>query len=421
MSFQQALSGLNASSQNLDVIGNNVANAQTVGTKASRAEFSDVYANALTQGGGSAVGIGVQVQAVTQQFTQGGITATGNPSDLAINGNGFFEVLGTNGTVNYTRNGQFQISKDGNIVTSAGAKLMGYPADNNGTIQPGTSLPLTLPTQGVEPKVTSQMKMEVQLDSTEATTYKGLTPAINFNDATTYNRATSVTAYDAKGQTVALTYYFQKSADDTWNVYATANGASVSTDGSGNPTPISTVTFSADGKAPVSPVGPISFDIPSTTNANGATTLPITGVSLDMSTATQYGEPFAVTNLTQDGYTAGQVTGLQVDPTGVVLATYSNGQTKAAGQVELATFRDPQGLKPIGGNLWSQTVTSGAPIVGTPGSANMGVLQSGAVEESNVDLTSELVNMIVAQRTYQANAQTIKTIDQVLQTLVSLR
>jgi flagellar hook protein FlgE len=420
MSFQQALSGLNAASNNLDVIGNNVANAQTVGAKASRAEFADMYANALNGSTSNQIGIGVRVAAVTQQFTQGSITTTGNSNDLAINGNGFFQVSDGQ-TTTYTRDGEFQVSNDGNIVTNAGLKLMGYPANAAGVIQPGTAQPLVLPTAGINPSATTSMTMEVNLDSGDATTVPTGTVPIDFNNAGTYNDATSVAAYDAKGQTVAVNYYFQKSATDTWNVYATANGVSVATDASGNPKPITTIDFQPDGSAPISPTGTVSFNIPASTNVNGAATLPISGIKLDLSGTTQYGSSFATTNLSQDGYAPGQLTGLAVDQSGVVMANYSNGQSKAAGQVELATFRDPQGLKPLGGNVWAASTTSGTPIVGTPGTGNLGELQSGAVEESNVDLTSELVNMITAQRTYQANAQTIKTEDQILQTLVSLR
>jgi flagellar hook protein FlgE len=419
MSFQQALSGLNAASQNLDVIGNNVANANTVGFQSSRTEFADMYANALNGSNSNQVGIGVNVAAVTQQFTQGAITTTGNSNDLAINGQGFFQV--TNGaTTTYTRNGEFQVSNTGNIVTSSGLKLLGYPADAQGTIEPGTASPLTLPTAGIAPAATTKMTLEANMDSASAVTLPATTPAINFADATTYNNATSVNAYDAQGQAVAMTYYFQKSATNTWNVYATANGTSVSTDAGGNPLPITTVTFAADGSKPTSPTGPVTFNIPASTTSTGATTLPITGVQLNLGTSTQYGSAFAVTNLAQDGFASGELTGLAIDSSGVVMANYSNGQSKAAGQVELATFRDPQGLTPAGGNDYVASTASGTPITGTPGSGNLGVLQSGAVESSNVDLTNELVNMITAQRTYQANAQTIKTEDQIMQTLVSL-
>ena len=420
MSFQQGLSGLSAASKNLEVIGHNVANANTYGEKASRAEFADMYANALTGSTSGSVGIGVNVAAVTQQFTQGSITSTGGASDLAINGNGFFQVS-DGSTTSFTRNGQFQVSKDGSIVTNTGLKLMGYPASAAGVIQPGAASPLSLPTAGINPSPTSEMTIEMNLNSAAKTTATGATPAINFDDAETYNNATSVTAYDAKGQPVAVTYYFQKSATDNWNIYATANGTSVNVDASGNPLPVTAVAFAADGSAPTSPTGAVNLDIPASTNSVGAATLPITGIKIALGNSTQYGSPFAVTNLKQDGFAAGQLTGLSIEQTGVVMANYSNGQSKAAGQVELATFRNAQGLRPQGGNLWASSLDSGTPIVGTPGSGNLGVLQSGALEESNVDMTSELVNMMTAQRYYQANAQTIKTQDQVLQTLVNLR
>ncbi len=218
-----------------------------------------------------------------------------------------------------------------------------------------------------------------------------------------------------------MTYYFQKSATDTWNVYATANGTSVKTDASGNPLPVTTVNFAADGSKPTTPAGPVSVDIPATTNAAGAATLPITGVALDLRGATQFGSSYGVTNMTQDGYAAGQLVSVAIETSGIVTATYSNGQSKPAGQLELATFRNPQGLSPLGGNLWAGSFASGNATVGTPSTGNIGKLQAGALEQSNTDLTSELVNMITAQRVYQANAQTIKTEDQIMQTLVNLR
>ena len=418
MSFQQGLSGLNASSKNLEVIGNNVANANTIGSKSSRAEFGDMYASAIN---GTSIGIGVNLQAVTQQFTQGNITTTDNPLDLAINGNGFFEVQNPAGQTLYTRNGQFQANKDGFITTNTGLKLVGYPATPDGTIQPGAAVPLQLPTSGVAPNPTTEITVEMNLDSRKATTLPATTPQIDFTNAKTYNDATSVTVFDAKGQDVALTYYFQKSATDTWNVYATANGTSVSVDGSGNPLPITQINFPTNGGTPTSPLGTVPFDVPSTTNAAGATTLPITGIAFDVTGATQFGSGFGVTNMTQDGYAAGLLTGVTVEKSGIVMATYSNGQAKPAGQLELATFRNPQGLSPLGGNLWARSYASGDPTVGTPSTGNIGALQAGSLEDSNTDLTGELVDMITAQRVYQANAQTIKTQDQVLQTLVNLR
>ena len=420
MAFQQGISGLNAASKDLDVIGNNIANANTYGEKVSRAEFADVYANQNVSSISSQAGIGTMLATVSQQFTQGTITPTDNPLDVAISGNGFFEVKGGNGSIEYTRNGQFKSDSTGFIVNDQGQKLMGYPADATGTIIPGTATALQLPTAGITPAVSTKVSMEMNLDSTAAVTAPASGTPINFADPSTYNNATSQTVYDVKGQPVALTYYFQKASTDTWNVYVAANGTPITTAG-GKPAPSTTITFPTNGTAPTAPVGTVALNIPSVTNAAGATTVPISNIALDVSGATEFGSQFAVTNLAQDGYSAGSLTGVSFSGNGVVTATYSNGQTKPAGQLEMANFRNPQGLAPTGGNSWVQTQASGAPIVGVPGAGNLGVLQAGALEESNVDLTQELVNMITAQRDYQANAQTIKTQDQIMQTIVNLR
>ncbi|MCE9660909.1 MAG: flagellar hook protein FlgE [Burkholderiales bacterium] len=419
MGFQQGLSGLNASSKSLEVIGNNIANANTYGAKASRAEFADVYANAIG-GTKNAIGIGTTVAAVAQQFTQGNITGTDNPLDVAINGGGFFQVRDSSGAISYSRNGQFKVDNTGMIVNNQGGQLMGYPANALGVIIPGAATALQMPTAGITPQVTSGIQMEMNLDARAGITLPAAGAPIDFADPSTYNNATSQTVYDAKGQDVALTYYFQKTGTDTWNVYVAANGVPLATAG-GNPAPSTTITFPANGGTPTAPAGTVAIDIPSVTNSVGAVTVPITGVALDVSGATQYGSAFGVTDLQQDGYSAGQLIGAQIDANGVILARYSNGETRPAGQLELATFRNMQGLQPMGGNAWVQSAASGGPIVGAPGSGNLGVLQAGALEESNVDLTAELVNMIVAQRSYQANAQTIKTQDQILQAIVNLR
>ena len=420
MSFQQGLSGLNASSKNLEIIGNNIANANTFGTKVSRAEFADVYAAALNGAGTNSVGIGTTMAAVAQQFTQGAITTSDNPMDLAINGAGFFQITDGKSPVQYSRNGQFKVDRDGFIVNAFGKQLMGYAADGLGVIQPGQAVSLQLPTGGVSPKPTGRMDIEMNLDSRKGVTTPVAGAAIDFNDAATYNNATSLTLYDAKGQEVALTYYFQKTATDTWNVYATANGASV-LGVPGAPDPISTITFAADGSAPISPIGPITFTVPASVNSAGAETLELTDIILNTGGATQFGSAFTVTDLRQDGFSSGQLVAIAIENNGIITARYSNGQSRPAGQIEVATFRNPQGLQPSGNNAWSRTYASGDPVTGVPGDGNLGVLQSGALEESNVDLTGELVQMITAQRIYQANAQTIKAQDQVLQTLVNLR
>lgn len=434
MSFQQGLSGLNACSKNLEVIGNNIANANTYGAKYSRAEFADVFANALNGSGSTSVGIGVAVASVAQQFTQGSISVTSSPMDLAINGAGFFQVTDGNSPTKYTRNGQFKLDNAGFIVNNQGLKLLGYPADNVGVIQPGAPKALQLPTAGIKPAATSKVNIEFNLDARATMTAPAAGAPINFTDPATYNNATSMTAYDAKGQDVAITYYFQKGATDaanntTWNVFTTANGVPFPNNGATPPlptTPSLVMVFPPNGSVPtsingVSPAAAASINIPASNNAQGAPTLPIPGVLIDLSKSTQYGATFGVTNGFQDGYAPGQLSGISISGDGIITAKYSNGQSKAAGQIELANFRNPQGLSPNGGNSWSRTPASGDPITGVSGAGNLGALQSGALEESNVDLTAELVNMVTAQRSYQANAQTIKTMDQVLQTLVNLK
>lgn len=451
MSFQQGLSGLNATSKNLEVIGNNIANAGTYGAKSSRTEFSDFYAAALNGSTAGVAGIGVRVASVAQQFTQGSITSTDNPLDVAINGRGFFQVSDGLSPPKYTRNGQFKVDSDGYLVNNAGLKLLGYEADTGtGQILAGLAVPLQLPTSGVAPQATAEIDIEMNLDSRKGIKLPAAAPLIDFSDIDTYNDATSQTVYDAKGQAVAMTYYFQRAtaktvADpagvDTWNVYITANGLTVlpagATDNSA-PEAVFTLTFSEDGSVPTATtLGSINAstnkveitlpDVQGGPIADGdddATNNPIplllSGMQLTLD-VTQRAAPFGVTDMTQDGFAPGQLVSVGIESNGILTARYSNGQTKSAGQLEIATFRNLQGLQPVGNNMWEATYTSGDPVTGVAGEGNLGVLQSGALEESNVDLTAELVNMITAQRAYQANAQTIKTMDSVLQTLVSLR
>jgi flagellar hook protein FlgE len=230
MSFQQGVSGLTASARNLEVIGNNVANASTVGAKVARAEFADVYARAIS-GGASSIGLGVSQTAVTQQFSQGSFKSTDGPLDMAINGGGFFQLKDLSGNSQYTRNGQFKVDRDGFITNTQGARLLGYPANDQGTLIAGQAQPLVLPTAGIAPSTTSAVELELNLDARKPILYDAAkSPLIDFKDAKTYNNATSVNVYDSKGQEVSLTYYFQKSAADTWQVYASANGNVVNPD-----------------------------------------------------------------------------------------------------------------------------------------------------------------------------------------------
>jgi flagellar hook protein FlgE len=445
MGFQQGLSGLNAAARNLEVIGNNVANSGTFGSKVSRAEFSDVYASALGGGGGSQAGIGVSVSAISQQFTPGNITSTENPMDLAIDGNGFFQLSDSSGSLVYSRNGQFKLDREGFVVNNGGSKLLGYQADVQGAIVQAQATPLQLPTSGAPPKTTDEVNLEMTFDSRSAPA-TGTT--LNLEDPNSYNFATSQTIYDVQGQNLGLTYYMRKTSAHNWDMFVTANGTSLQTDGAGDPIKVASITFPSSGGEPkTSAVGPVEGDpgtittydssgvaiattgsgvftlpdIPALTLAGGGLSEPIAGISFSLANSVEYGTGFGVTNLSQTGFPPGKLNSVTIEPNGVVLARYSNGQSKAAGQVELASFRNPQGLQPLGSNEWGSTFASGQAINTVPGDGNMGQLLSGSLEESNIDLTSELVSMIVAQRTYQANAQTIKTEDQLLQTLVNIR
>lgn len=404
MSFQTGLSGLNASSRNLDVIGHNIANANTTGMKSSRAEFADLVASSIGLASGTGNGLGVTVETVSQQFSQGNINITGNSLDVAINGSGFFQLQMADGTTSYTRAGNFKLDRDGFIMTNANAKVMGYPTDTAGAVQNVTASPLQLPTGAPIPaQQTSSITAELNLDARApiASTVTPPTPRATYG--------TALTAYDSQGVPLPVALYFEKitpavAGTDEWAVYDSLTG----------PT-IGSVVFDATGQLTSAPT------LGLTLTPAAPSIVPPFPVTLDVGTVTQYGAPFAVSNLTQDGYPPGELVDLKIAESGVITARYSNGQSQATGMLALADFRNVQGLAPIGGNNWVETYTSGQPMLGQPGAGKFGTTRSGALEESNVDLTAELVNMMTAQRSYQANAQTIKTQDQVLQTLVNLR
>ncbi|MEZ5664928.1 MAG: flagellar hook protein FlgE [Burkholderiaceae bacterium] len=404
MAFQQGLSGLNAASRNLDVIGHNIANANTVGMKTSRAEFAEVYASSMNASGGVSAGIGVNVASVAQMFTQGNITVTGNDLDVAINGNGFFELTMPDGSINYSRAGMFKLDREGNIVTNSGGQLMGYPTDAEGVRTGFESQPLSLVTGGPIPaRQTEGITAVFNLDA-RAPEAALATPPTPFG---TYG--TTITAFDQQGLEIPVSLVFEKIGNNQWNVYTGVNGAD----------PAMSIPFQLDFMAdgtldPGVVIPPLELASPNDPAA-------VFNVELDFSGATQFGTNFAVSDLTQDGYRPGELTSLGISEEGVLMARYSNGQSIAAGQISLVNFRNVQGLAPVDGGNWVQTYASGEPVRGAPGEGNMGALRSGALEDSNVDLTAELVNMMTAQRAYQANAQTIKTQDQVLNTLLNMR
>lgn len=444
MAFQQALSGLTVAGKAIDVTSNNIANASTVGYKQSVSHFSDVYAASLNGAGASAIGIGVNLAGVQQQFTQGNISTTNNPLDISINGAGFFR-MDTNGAVTFSRNGQFHLDKNGYIVNDQEMKLTGYTAAS-GIIVPSTPQPLSVSASNLAPVATGQnlssafrgVKVNVNLDSRLAETDASgqVMPPWVDGPATgawtpnpeTYHYSTALTVYDSLGNDHTLTFYFRKddvasaAGNSTWNVYANVDGTTNAHVTIGNvPLEFDDRGTLLNGMPPAAMTVSIELDDVVTDLGGSNNAVSPFDFEVDFFGSTQHGTASGTNRLEQDGFTAGTLVGLSIGNDGVILGRYSNGQTFAQGQVVLANFTNANGLQPQGNNQWVETSNSGPPLVGAPKTSALGVLTSSSIEESNVDLTSELVNLITNQRNYQANAQSIKTQDQVLQTLVNLR
>ena len=512
MSFQQGLSGLNGAAKSLDVIGNNIANANTVGFKQSQAQFADIYAKSLNGVGGNTAGIGVGVSQIAQQFTQGNQESSANPLDISINGQGFFRTS-VNGAIQYSRNGQFQVDKEGFIVNAQLAKLTGYQASPDGQILSGTAQPLQISKTDMKPQATTKVDTQINLDSTS------LMPTefpFSVKNLKSFTKQTPTEVFDSLGNSHSMTTYYVKTGTNTWDVYmandnmevtSMAAAAVTQTDG---PTklaraayqtavtavplvPATVVTAAANYAAaagaavtaaattagasvaqlaalaasyapgvlpagltpdqidkaiaaatevPAKKAGSLIFNTSGTLDKVAMLALtppqtlpilvklpilpstganPVLNINVDFTNSTQIANPTSEKKTTQDGYAGGALIGFVADATGVLVGQYSNGRNAALGQIVLANFSNPNGLQPQGNNAWTETNTSGSPLVGEPNSGSLGFLKANSVEVSNVDLTAELVNMITAQRAYQANAQTIKTQDQVLQTLVNLR
>lgn len=421
MAFQQGLSGLASSSKAIDVTSNNIANASTVGFKAGNALFADVYASALSGAStGLQIGIGSTINAVRQAFTQGNLATSNNPLDLAINGNGFFRLERTDGSIAYSRNGQLDVDRNGFIVNATGDKLTGFRVSSivNGiAVFEGTPNTLQIDTANISPRATQTgVSITANLDAREVnpTTRSPAGPPFVPGPAgsipvESYNATTSLTVFDSLGNPHSLTLYFVR--DDpasarTWQVWT-------SLDGDTPLEPAFTLAFDDQGI----PTGTTSFTF-NRTLTNGAANL---SFPIDLFRLTQFGSAFSVNALRQDGYTTGQLTGIVTTAEGIIQGRYSNGETRDIGKIALANFQSPNGLISLGNNLWAESPESGQPAIGGPGTGVLGVISAGQVEESNVDLTQELVQLIVQQRNYQANAQSIRAQDQILQTLVNLR
>ena len=629
MGFNTGLSGLRAASVDLDVTGNNIANASTVGFKGSKAQFGDLYASSFLSAGTNPIGDGVRVQGVKQSFGQGNISFTDNGLDMAIDGDGFF-ILNNGGEVRYSRAGQFGVDKDGFVVNNQGMKVQGYTADGDGNLS-GVRGDLQIETANLAPRRTTNLQTDVNLDSRESllerrvrdlslqtgdfaagetltfsysdgsadetvlipspinsagqiadaisaasgvsasgittaeinstangastgdtlnntiasgslefsingqplnvsavttldelanvissfgnnsisanvdsgnlvvrdssgepldvqwgdgsstnpientvgeiavstnrsvdtvtsdvvgsqfvATYNNTQPtrinAFNPIDQRTYNHATSTTIYDSLGNAHEMTQFYVKEpspgngvGQSQWSVYLQVDGEPV---GGTDQTPY-TVIFNQDGElasingdsngeivvtdwVPKDPSGaPNGADGPRADPVSVVSPIPEPPTSsafvLDLSEATQYGAAFGVNDQQQNGYTTGRLSGLDVSDAGVIFARYTNGQSNALGQVALATFSNTDGLSPVGDTSWVETFESGQPVIGAPDTGTLGSIASSSVEESNVDLSAELVNLIIAQRNYQANAKTIETSNAVTQTIINLR
>lgn len=405
MPFAIALSGLNAASSDLEVTANNVANVNTNGFKMSRAQFAEVFAVGTQSVGSSAAGSGVRLSAVSQQFTQGNIDFTDNALDLAIGGEGFF-VLSDNGARSYSRAGAFGVDNTGFVVNAQGQRLQAYPFAGNGLFNTGTPQDLQLVTGANPPAATTTASFGINLPADAPIP---INPVFDPADPSSFNHTTSVTVYDSLGAAHNATVYFIKDAVvNTWNTQVEIEGNPVA-----GAVPI---VFAPDGslQTPAGGVMPLAPYNPGTGAADIA-------MSLNFATATQFGNAFGVNSLSQDGFTTGRLTGVSVDSEGIVFARFTNGQSTSLGKLALANFVNPQGLQQLGDTTWGESFQSGDALLGEAGTASFGNMQSGALESSNVDLTAQLVQMITAQRNFQANAQMISTADTVTQTVINIR
>ncbi len=405
MPFRLALSGLNAAQADLTVTANNIANTATVGFKESRAEFAELFAVSPQGVAKIATGNGVRVSNVAQQFTQGNIDFTDNSLDLAISGQGFF-ILNDGGALAYTRAGAFQLDNEGYIVNAQRQRLQGYPPTGTGTFNTGGLADIRLVTGESPPAATTSVEAVFNLPSNATPPASApFDPA----DTNSYNRATSLTIYDSLGAAHTATLYFIKTPNQNeWQTQLYVDGTAVGTP--------QTLEYSNTGALVAPANGRIAF--PPYTPATGSEAMNLT---FDFSQSTQYGSAFTVNAVTQDGHTTGRLIGIDIDSTGVVQARFTNGRSHVLGQIAIATFPNPQGLQQLGDTNWAETYTSGQALRGQAGNSGFGLIQSGALEASNVDITEQLVNMITAQRNFQANAQMISTADAITQAIINIR
>ncbi|KAA3627622.1 MAG: flagellar hook protein FlgE [Proteobacteria bacterium] len=424
MPFEIALTGMNAASADLSIIGNNIANSGTTGFKQSRGEFADIFAVSNLGTAGNAIGQGVQLSNVAQQFTQGNLSFTESPLDLAVSGEGFFR-LNENGNTLYSRSGAFHADNQGYIVNNQNQRLTGFLADAAGNIT-GALGDMVISTANIAPSATATANLALNLDA-NATIIPAatlFTPA----DPATFNHSTSATIYDSLGNGLLATTYYRRTAANTWNsyLYVTPPGGTpieIIPSGGVAGDPVVMGFNNAGVLTSVLPVGTVAGTSAAYTSTSLAAATGGANLNLELRYAgtSQYGSAFTVASLTQDGYPTGRLSSIDIEQDGTIFGRFTNGQSQVVGQVALSTFNNVQGLRQLGETSWAESFESGAALTGTAGTGTLGLIQSGALEESNVDLSQQLVKLITAQRNFQANAQVISTADQVTQTIINIR
>jgi flagellar hook protein FlgE len=405
MPFRIALSGLNAAQTDLSVTANNIANTSTNGFKGSRAEFADLFAVSLQGVASNATGNGVRVAAVAQQFAQGNIEFTDSNLDLAVSGSGMF-IVSDGGALAYTRAGAYQLDNNGFVVNSQQQRLQAYPPLAGGGFNTGGLGDLRLQTTDSPPAPTTNATYLLNLP---ANATEPLVSPFDPTNPNTFNQATSLTLFDSLGATHTGTLYFEKTINpNEWSARMFIDGTEVG--------PTQTLQYSNSGMLTSPAGGLMPFDPYAPTT--GAAPM---NVTVDVRQSTQYGSNFSVNSVTQDGYTTGRLIGIDIDETGIVQARFTNGISQPLGQIAIANFANVQGLPQLGNTQWAETFASGQALRGQAGNSGFGLVQSGALEGANVDVTEQLVNMITAQRNFQANAQMISTADSITQTIINMR
>lgn len=431
MSFNIALSGLNASQKQLDVTANNIANVNTIGFKGSRAEFSDVYSSSVFANAKTTVGSGVQTAAITQQFHQGALQTTNNSLDMAIKGEGFFVTANSLSSQDrtYTRAGAFQVNNAGYVTNSQGDYLQVYQVNSDGTpkaVSLDSTQALQIPSVAGKPTQTTTVTESLNLPANG----NSMDPAkFDATDSSTYTSSTSVVIYDSLGESHTVTQYFIKDSTaaatnpNTWRLVTYMDSKPVNITG-GTGTPAGAVlTFDSQGALTSQTPSSITTEALGSTGA-GVITNGADGTQtfdIKFGSITQYASSFEVSSIKQDGSTVGQLTNVDIGSSGLVSATYSNGTTVNLGMIAMAKFSNPQGLTQIGDTSWKQSLSSGTATPSQAGVGTVGSIQSSALESSNTNLSSELVDLITAQRNYQANSRALEVNSTLQQTILQIR